>query len=224
MATVKPVDPPWEGAIAYKIDRTDEPRGERYEITIRGPWDDEPDKIQWVDPTTDLDCLMVRNMMGNWCGYVGVPSTHPAYGVGYSECLLGADCTEEYCYEHSLSSQMDVHGGLTFADKCSGESEDGGPSAGICHVPLDGRPHDIWWQGFDCGHAMDFSPGMYSMEMATMPDILRKYGKDKPYVHEEAMKAEDDWSAEKYRDMAYVRAECSGLAAQLASLPLSADA
>ena len=30
----------------------------------KGKWDNEPDKIQWQDPTTKLPCLMVRNSMG----------------------------------------------------------------------------------------------------------------------------------------------------------------
>lgn len=37
-----------------------------------GPWDGEPDKMQWTDPATGLDCLIVRNTLGALCGYVGV--------------------------------------------------------------------------------------------------------------------------------------------------------
>src|SRR5437868_4216905 len=33
-----------------------------------GPWWDEPDKVQWIDPATDLDCLAVRGPFGAWCG------------------------------------------------------------------------------------------------------------------------------------------------------------
>lgn len=200
MATVEAISPPWEGALAYKIDRSMDERGATYEITESGPWDGEPDKIQWVDPVSDLDCLMLRNHFGAWCGYVGVPVGHPAYGVEYD------------------AVEVDVHGGLTFADKCSGENEDGTPSAGICHVPLDGRPHDVWWQGFDCGHGGDFQPGLHAMERKVMPDLLTKYGKDQPYDHEAALRG--DWMTEKYRTMAYVRAEVTNLAGQLARLAL----
>jgi hypothetical protein len=107
-----------------------------------GPWDDEPDKAQWVDEQTDLDCLIVRNHFGVLCGYVGVPRTHPAYGQPY---------------EHL---DVDVHGGLTYGAPCR-ESED--PAFGICHVPEPGREHDIWWFGFDTGHFMDLQPGMEAM-------------------------------------------------------------
>ena len=27
----------------------------------RGPWDDEPDKVQWQDVATGLPCIAVRN-------------------------------------------------------------------------------------------------------------------------------------------------------------------
>ena len=37
-----------------------------------GPWQSEPDKLQWVDKETQFDCLIVRNgEIGNLCGYVG---------------------------------------------------------------------------------------------------------------------------------------------------------
>lgn len=202
VATVEAVSAPWEGALAWKIDRSMDERGSRYAITIRGPWDDEPDKIQWVDPTTDLDCLMVRNHFGAWCGYVGVPAGHPAYMSSYD------------------SLDVSVHGGLTFGDTCSSEEPDGVASAGICHVPFEGRPHDVFWLGFDCGHAFDFQPGMHSMEREYMPDILAKFGKTE-YDHEAAMATKDEWGTERYRTMAYVRAEVTDLAVQLSRLPIT---
>ena len=33
-----------------------------------GPWQDEPDKIQWQDEETGLPCLIVRGHMGFLCG------------------------------------------------------------------------------------------------------------------------------------------------------------
>jgi hypothetical protein len=69
-----------------------------------GPWNNEPDKMQWQDAATGLACLAVRNDMGVWCGYVGIPEGHPWYGKGYED--LG---------------DVDVHGGLTYGSaKCSG--------------------------------------------------------------------------------------------------------
>ena len=96
-----------------------------------GPWQDEPDKVVWVDPATGLDCMAHRNRSGAWCGYVGVPAGHPAYGQDYDNV------------------DVDCHGGLTFAAGCQ---ETGDPAHGICHVPQEGRPAEVWWLGFDCAH------------------------------------------------------------------------
>lgn len=52
-----------------------------------GPWRDEPDKVIWVDEATGLDCMIVRNKMGTWCGYAGVGVQHPWHGVTYGGCL-----------------------------------------------------------------------------------------------------------------------------------------
>ena len=101
-----------------------------------GPWNNEPDHDVWVDPVTDLDCMINRGPSGAWCGYVGVGPDHPWHGAGYNE--VGA---------------VDVHGGLTYSDACQEDGE-------ICHVPWPNREHDIWWFGFDCAHFMDLAPGM----------------------------------------------------------------
>lgn len=104
----------------------------------RGPWDFEPDdKVVWVDAPTGLDCMIKRNSFGAWCGYVGLPPGHPHHGKDCGEIDWGT---------------YDVHGGLTYANKCSG---------GICHVPEPGRPHDVWWLGFDCSHSQDLIPEDY---------------------------------------------------------------
>jgi hypothetical protein len=64
-----------------------------------GPWDDEPDRIEWLDPTTGLPCLMKRGPMGQWNGYVGVFPKHPWHGRDYGD----------------VEELVDVHGGLTYA-------------------------------------------------------------------------------------------------------------
>jgi hypothetical protein len=110
--------------------------------SIPGPWADEPDKAQWIDHTTDLDCLAVRNWRGAWCGYVGVPPGHPLHGIGYMEAEEQAEW-------------FDVHGGLTYSDFCQEGAEDG---PGICHVLAPGRPANVWWFGFDCAHYTDATP------------------------------------------------------------------
>lgn len=88
-----------------------------------GPWQDEPDKVQWVDEATGYDCLIVRNHGGALCGYVGVPEGHPYHGVGYSGCAQKPPCGESYC-GHSPDSRTEVHGGLTFADGCNEPSRE----------------------------------------------------------------------------------------------------
>lgn len=105
-----------------------------------GPWVDEPDKAQWIDEDTDLDCMVRRGPMGQWCGYVGVPPSHPWWGRNYSDEAI----------------DVEVHGDLTFSSL--GQDGADGAGSGICHVLLPGRPDPVWWLGFDCGHGWDVMP------------------------------------------------------------------
>jgi len=141
-----------------------------------GAWQNEPDKIQWVDATTNLDCLMKRHpTSGHWCGYVGVAEPHPVFEKNYDDV------------------NVDVHGGLTYAAFCD-EREN--PAEGICHVPFEGRPHRVWWLGFDCAHSGDESPGM------------RRWNREHGFSRE--------WEA--YRDRRYVEHEVRSLATQLRAM------
>lgn len=144
-----------------------------------GAWNDEPDKVQWIDEATDLDCLAVRGPGGHWCGYVGLPPGHPCHGLDYDKVRVpvpGADL-----------DWPDAHGGLTFASACSDRDDE---TTGICHVPLPGRPADVWWLGFDCAHLGDLSP---------------------------AHRAGPSWSDESYKTLGYVRDVTAKLAHQLAT-------
>lgn len=134
----------------------------------RGEWDNEPDKVQWPDAATGLPCLIVRGPSGALCGYVGVPKGHPYHGKDYETC------------------DVDVHGGLTFADGCSHGADE---SHGVCHVPGEGEPDDVWWLGFDTAHYGDMSPAYRSI-----------------------------WCGGTYRTIAYVRAEVTRLAKQLSEI------
>lgn len=107
-----------------------------------GPWQSEPDKIQYQDEDTGLPCLIHRNSMGALCGYVGVSKDHPLFGI------------EEY-------PDLSCHGGITFIGFCQPHSEDG--STGICHVPELSEPDEVFWLGFDCAHCFDFSPAYRSL-------------------------------------------------------------
>lgn len=103
-----------------------------------GPWNDEPDRIEWRTPGSTLPRMAVRNDFGGWCGYVGVPEGHRCFGKAASDPEPEA---------------LDVHGGITYGAACRGN---------ICHVPRDGETDHVWWLGFDCGHCYDHMPGLGS--------------------------------------------------------------
>lgn len=138
-----------------------------------GPWDDEPDKISWTDEETELPCLLVRNGMGAWCGYVAVEPGHPYWDRDYADVPAS------------------VHGGLTFSDFCR---DDEAIEGAVCHVPEPGRPDNVFWFGFDAGHAFDLVPGFAR--------LWRELGYTSR--HEAS-----------YRTAAYMRSECENLARQL---------
>lgn len=136
-----------------------------------GPWKDEPDKVQWQDEATGLPCLIVRHpSMGFLCGYVGVPEGHRYFGGSHKDLDLR------------------VHGGLTFSGRFQHSGDEG---RGVCHAPEPGEPDNVWWFGFDCGHAWDKAP--YKDQM--FPQFV---------IREEI-----------YRDVDYVAEECRALALQL---------
>lgn len=88
-------------------------------------WESEPDAVDFKH--AGLQCRMRRNGGGAWCGYVRVGKDHPAFGKHYDNV------------------DVDVHGGLTWADQ--------GPGGG------DGKKSsEWWWLGFDCSHYGDFTP------------------------------------------------------------------
>lgn len=93
-----------------------------------------------------FECRTRQNeRLGTWCGYVGVAEGHPLYGKDYSEEL---DCLKEFATEYkgqtpSIDCTLDVHGGVTYADKT---------------LWNDGA--ELWWIGFDCAHGGDVIPGI----------------------------------------------------------------
>ena len=190
-----------------------------------GPWATEPDKIQWPDEETGYPCLIVRNgqVGGFLCGYVGVPKGHPAYGLNYdgrtqenAEAMRQAYRKQMRDWDSSKGLEalpslevereepvpgigekiynIEVHGGLTFSGPCHGDPEM--ESTGICHKPSPGEPDDVWWYGFDTGHAWDYAPQII-------------------YPGYEPRKLSDHCV---YRDVAYVTAECQSLAKQLKAM------
>lgn len=168
----------------WRRDRDLEPTNpnerQHLQLPAEGEWNSEPDKIQWVDEDSGLDCLMHRSPSGAWCGYVGVAEGHPAFEKPYDD--VG----------------VEVHGGLTYADFCQ---ETGDESFGICHVPEPGRPHRVWWLGFDCAHAGDVLPAHDALP--GMDEIRSRF----PRHHD------------IYRNREYVENEVTKLAGQLAFAP-----
>lgn len=95
-----------------------------------GEWDTEGDRESFV--CAGLDCIVLRNRLGAWCGYVGVPRGHALYEKG----------------EDKLDVR--VHGGLTWAHE----------SDPPYRYPIDGREEPLWWFGFDCAHLGDDMPAL----------------------------------------------------------------
>lgn len=119
-----------------------------------GAWHNEPDKAQWIDKATDLDCLAVRHGVGYWCGYVGVPPGHPLHGTPWGEA----------------TRTLDVHGGVNYSDGCDEEAPEG---YGICHIPEPGRPANVWWFGFACCRFGDLAPLLFTLvEPSPYPEHL----------------------------------------------------
>jgi hypothetical protein len=103
---------------------------------MQGEWLHEPDKLQYLDEVTGLPCLIIRNCYsGHLCGYVGVLESHPWFGREYDEM-----------------DSIEVHGGLTFSDRCSPNET---PEQGICYIVEPGESAVVWWLGFDCAHSCD---------------------------------------------------------------------
>lgn len=96
-----------------------------------GPWSEEPDDVDGVDPATGYVYALRRNDFGFWCGYVCLPRRHPWHGRHYEDPKL---------------PEFPVHGGLTFSDSWIARS---GPRADT---------EGAWWLGFDCGHGFDVVP------------------------------------------------------------------
>lgn len=154
----------------------------------KGEWDNESDFVQWIDPKTQLLCLMNRNSFGAWCGYVGIPKGHRHYN------------------EHYDSVEANCHGGLTYSGerKSVDNWEDldiTESTIGFSYCNYGKKEYkDLWWVGFDCAHYMDgypFNPiAMYKKLTggSTLPTSN---------------------TGEIYRNEAYVRGECTKLAKQL---------
>lgn len=96
-----------------------------------GPWHDEPDEFEWIDPATGYTCLIRRSQMGMLLGYVVIPGDHPL--ASRSSSSMPDDVNSA------------AHGGVTYS--------------GIMRAPRS-EDKDQFVVGFDCGHAFDVMPAM----------------------------------------------------------------
>jgi uncharacterized protein (UPF0335 family) len=116
----------------------------------RTTWTSRPDIEIWVDPGTDLPCLLHRHE-GTWCGYVGVPPGHRADGLNYYKSEYDIEEVETGRAAELLPVQKAVNnisvygGGLTFAGKRA------------WLFPEGARCRDWHFFGFDCNHAGDYA-------------------------------------------------------------------
>lgn len=147
-----------------------------------------------------LRAVVIMGSLGHRCGYVGIPAGHPLHGVSYSEKTPVLSVNPERGTEKMSPIQIlcasfrdlddlnspeyvfEVHGGLTY-------------SGGKGKYPVEA---DLWWFGYDCGHAGD-APATDSR--------MASYGYHEGDVH---------------RTLDYCIAECESLAKQLAAVPNAA--
>lgn len=109
-----------------------------------------------------LACRMVRHdSLKHWCGYVGVPASHPDHGKSY-----------DAVYEGDRS--IEVHGGLTYAED---------------HAPKE-VADGLWWFGFDCAHSGDLAPGSLarSSESYLLHSLSNDVYRDADFVERETAK------------------------------------
>ncbi len=145
--------------------------------------------------------VVIMTKMGHRCGYVGIPPTHPLYGVGYSEPSTALTFPAEEPIGHrgiisvlvaatdnhraSPDAVFDVHGSITYA-------------AGSPDYPIESK--NLWWFGYDCAHAGD-ARDLEQMHMFEDDETLRSVFADSEHG--------------VIRTLAFCREQCESLAQQL---------
>lgn len=156
----------------------------------------------WVTKS-GFRAVVIMGTLGCRCGYVGVPVGHPLHGISYRQ---ETDCLAKLLDDEPVGKRgvitllcasatgtiprspqiiFDVHGGLTYSD-------------GSEIYPVES---DLWWFGYDCGHAGDSpSPEYQAGQRERYPD--------QPFMWRE------DFDSE-HRDLEYCMSECELLARQI---------
>lgn len=122
-----------------------------------GDWANEPDFILWQDAHTSLYCAIIRSpVMGNLCGYVAVPETHPLYRK--SEHAVHIDCEKPINYANaSIAGNYENYQAI--------------------ESPLEDK---LWWFGFDCMHASDLTPATEKELLQDAPNAAVKEKAEHP--------------------------------------------
>ncbi len=163
-----------------------------------GPWNNEAEKVAWVDEATGLGCIMLRQKNGTISGYVGVGPEHPLFGFEADAVPVGVSTT--------------VHGGVTYGKACEVNRFERRAHGKlrqerytVCHTTWvrtvqdyrtvqtteDEFHEDLWWLGFDTDHPGDLVPN-------------GRYGEGR--------------KGDVYRDQSFVYANCIELARKLKSM------
>lgn len=154
-------------------------------------WDEEPNELDWVDAKTGYQCRLLRHKSsGHLCGYVQIPEAHPLHGVDY-----GAEVPEAVKGIEAAVMQGPIGKRGMIEVPCM--SRRGALAGDLFDVhgsitfsgEMSGKQG--FWYGFDCAHAGDLSPN---------------------YVNQ------GFWGGNVYRDIDYVKAECTSLAEQLSQV------
>lgn len=125
-------------------------------------WETEPDFLEFVDESTGYRCFIQRHPeLKHLCGYVELPKEHKLYG--------------ETNVDNELLLNLDVHGGVTYANKKK------------YYVTIKAMCFTIdFVVGFDCGHWTDYVP--YSLPWGMNKIIGDETYKDIEYVTNECKK------------------------------------
>jgi hypothetical protein len=159
-----------------------------------GPWDDEPDRVQWQHES-GLPCIVNRaKHTGALCGYVGVRAGHPLYELARNDesPALAAALERRKGEPIGATPGLDIMVAALSGDIRPTPALALRVHGGITHAGrIQFAPDDVWWFGFDCGHYGDLCPtGL-------------------PWLGGEG---------DCYCDLDYVRAEVDSLARQLAAM------
>ena len=79
---------------------------------ISGPWETEANEASFEEKASRYQCFVRRNKMGNLCGYVKVPESHPFHGLGYSTDAV----------DHA---GIEIHGGITYSENAAPDGTKG---------------------------------------------------------------------------------------------------